>query len=130
MSVPADEPGNPAHAVFERFLRAGECREVLGCFGELCQQLGLQGSGLQLYHGLKAALNYWSAKALWSKLDKKAGHKDYDQGTACANTKVPGTWAMAFGSLLALCTCPRRESIHWGTLAPTFGGCGMCRVGG
>ncbi|XP_074781742.1 F-actin-monooxygenase MICAL1 isoform X2 [Athene noctua] len=87
MSVPADEPGNPAHAIFERFLRAGECREVLSCFGELCQRLGLQGSGLQLYHGLKAALNYWSAKALWSKLDKKAGHKDYDQGTACASTK-------------------------------------------
>ncbi|NXK65064.1 MICA1 monooxygenase, partial [Sylvietta virens] len=87
MSVPADEPGNPAHAVFERFLRAGECREVLGCFVELCQQLGLHGSGLQLYHGLKAALNYWNAKALWSKLDKKAGHKDYDQGTACAGTK-------------------------------------------
>ncbi|NWV58873.1 MICA3 monooxygenase, partial [Malurus elegans] len=87
MSVPADEPGNPAHAIFERFLRAGECREVLGCFVELCQQLGLQGSGLQLYQGLKAALNYWNAKALWSKLDKKAGHKDYDQGTACAGTK-------------------------------------------
>ncbi|XP_068852147.1 F-actin-monooxygenase MICAL1 isoform X5 [Aphelocoma coerulescens] len=87
MSVPANEPGNPAHAIFERFLRAGECREVLGCFVELCQQLGLQGSGLQLYHGLKAALNYWNAKALWSKLDKKAGHKDYDQGTACAGTK-------------------------------------------
>ncbi|XP_010142071.1 PREDICTED: protein-methionine sulfoxide oxidase MICAL1 [Buceros rhinoceros silvestris] len=87
MSVPANEPGNLAHATFERFLRAGECREVLGCFGELCQQLGLQGSGLQLYHSLKAALNYWSAKALWNKLDKKAGHKDYDQGTACASTK-------------------------------------------
>ncbi|CAM9836926.1 unnamed protein product [Bubo scandiacus] len=87
MSVPGDEPSNPAHAIFERFLRAGECREVLSCFGELCQHLGLQGSGLQLYHGLKAALNYWSAKALWSKLDKKAGHKDYDQGTACASTK-------------------------------------------
>lgn len=87
MSVPADEPGNPAHAIFERFLHAGECREVLDCFVELCQQLGLQGSGLQLYHGLKAALNYWNAKALWSKLDKKAGHKDYNQGTACAGTK-------------------------------------------
>ncbi|XP_010166896.2 F-actin-monooxygenase MICAL1, partial [Antrostomus carolinensis] len=94
MNVLADEPGNPAHAIFERFLRAGECREVLGCFRELCQCLGLlcqclglQGSGLQLYHSLKAALNYWSAKALWSKLDKKAGHKDYDQGTACAATK-------------------------------------------
>ncbi|XP_069732050.1 F-actin-monooxygenase MICAL1 isoform X1 [Phaenicophaeus curvirostris] len=87
MSLPADEAGNSAHAVFERFLRAGECREVLGCFGELCGQLGLRGSGLQLYHSLKAALNYWSAKALWSKLDKKAGHKDYEQGTACASTK-------------------------------------------
>ncbi|XP_040472545.1 F-actin-monooxygenase MICAL1 isoform X2 [Falco naumanni] len=87
MSTPTNEPGNPAHATFERFLRARECQEVLGCFGELCQQLGLQGRGLQLYHGLKAALNYWSAKALWSKLDKKAGHKDYDQGTACASTK-------------------------------------------
>ncbi|XP_065710453.1 F-actin-monooxygenase MICAL1 isoform X1 [Patagioenas fasciata] len=87
MSMPADEPGNPAHAVFERFLRARECREVLGCFAELCGQLGLQGSGLQLYRGLRAALNSWSAKALWSKLDKKAEHKDYDQGTACASTK-------------------------------------------
>ncbi|XP_068015969.1 F-actin-monooxygenase MICAL1 isoform X1 [Melanerpes formicivorus] len=87
MNVPAEEPGNPAHVTFERFLRAGECQEVLGCFGELCQQLRLQGSRLQLYHNLKAALNYWNAKALWSKLDKKAGHKDYDQGTACANTK-------------------------------------------
>uniref|UniRef100_A0A8B9C6C3 Molecule interacting with CasL protein 1 n=1 Tax=Anser brachyrhynchus TaxID=132585 RepID=A0A8B9C6C3_9AVES len=87
MSVPDGEPANPAHALFESFLRAGQCREVLSCFGELCRQLGLQGSGLQLYHGLKAGLNYWNAKALWSKLDKKAGHKDYDQGTACANTK-------------------------------------------
>lgn len=130
MSVPADESGNPAHAVFERFLRAGECQEVLGCFGELCQRLGLQGSGLQLYHGLKAALNYWSAKALWSKLDKKAGHKDYDQGTACASTKVPGTWGAGFGSLLALCPCPQGESIPWGTLAPTPEGCRMCGAGG
>ncbi|XP_067166584.1 F-actin-monooxygenase MICAL1 [Apteryx mantelli] len=87
MSAPDGEPGNPAHALFERFLRAGRCQEVLGVFGELRQHLALQGTGLPLYHGLKAALNYWSAKALWSKLDKKAGHKDYEQGTACASTK-------------------------------------------
>lgn len=124
--MPADEPGNPAHAAFERFLRARECREVLGCFGELCRQLGLQGSGLQLYRGLRAALNSLSAKALWSKLDKKAGHKDYDQGTACTSTKVLGTWGMVFGSLLV----PRGESIPWGSLAPTPGGCRMCRMGG
>lgn len=114
--MPAEEPGNLAHATFERFLHASECREVLGCFGELCQQLELQGSGLQLYHGLKAALNYWSAKALWSKLDKKAGHKDYEQGAACANTKVPWTWGVGFGSLFSL--------------APTPGGFKMCQVGG
>lgn len=106
MSVPDGEPANPAHALFESFLRAGQCQEVLSCFEELCRQLGLQGSGLQLYHGLKAGLNYWNAKALWSKLDKKAGHKDYDQGTACANTKVPPAVGCGFGSLRALCHIP------------------------
>uniref|UniRef100_G3UQV1 Molecule interacting with CasL protein 1 n=1 Tax=Meleagris gallopavo TaxID=9103 RepID=G3UQV1_MELGA len=87
MSTPDEEPTNPAHTLFERFVHARQCQEVLSCFAELCHQLGLQGNGLQLYHSLKAALNFWSAKALWSKLDKKAGHKDYDQGTACAHTK-------------------------------------------
>ncbi|XP_062451219.1 F-actin-monooxygenase MICAL1 isoform X2 [Rhea pennata] len=87
MSAPDGEPGNPAHALFERFLRASRCQEALGAFQELRQHLALPGTGLHLYHGLKAALNSWSAKALWSKLDKKAGHKDYDQGTACASTK-------------------------------------------
>lgn len=126
MSTPTNEPGNPAHATFERFLRARECQEVLGCFGELCQQLGLQGRGLQLYHGLKAALNYWSAKALWSKLDKKAGHKDYDQGTACASTKVPGMRGTGFGSLLV----PRVRASLEAPWPPTPGRCGMCQVGG
>ncbi|XP_025908889.1 F-actin-monooxygenase MICAL1 [Nothoprocta perdicaria] len=88
MSAPSSDAGNPAHALFERFLRAGQCQEVLGTFGELRGHLGLQGAtGLQLYRELKAALNSWSAKALWNKLDKKAAHGDYEQGTACASTK-------------------------------------------
>ncbi|XP_042693301.1 F-actin-monooxygenase MICAL1 isoform X1 [Centrocercus urophasianus] len=87
MSTPDEEPTNPAHTLFEHFVRARQCQEVLSCFVELCQHLGLRGNGLQLYHSLKTALNFWSAKALWSKLDKKAGHKDYDQGTACTRTK-------------------------------------------
>ncbi|XP_019402313.1 PREDICTED: protein-methionine sulfoxide oxidase MICAL2-like isoform X2 [Crocodylus porosus] len=88
MSAPDGEQGNPAHALFETFLRANECEEVLGSFRALCGHLGLEHTGqLCFYHKLKACLNYWSAKALWSKLDKKAGHKDYDQGRACANTK-------------------------------------------
>ncbi|XP_025967646.2 F-actin-monooxygenase MICAL1 [Dromaius novaehollandiae] len=87
MSAVGGEPGEAAHVLFERFLRAGRCQEVLGAFRELRQRLALQGAGLPLYHGLRAALNSWSAKALWSKLDKKAAHEDYDQGTACAGTK-------------------------------------------
>ncbi|KGL85491.1 Protein-methionine sulfoxide oxidase MICAL1, partial [Tinamus guttatus] len=84
MSAPSSDAGNPAHTLFERFLRAGQCQEVLGTFGELRGHLGLQGTtGLQLYRELKAALNSWSAKALWNKLDKKAAHGDYEQGTAC-----------------------------------------------
>uniref|UniRef100_A0A8C3HXB0 Molecule interacting with CasL protein 1 n=1 Tax=Chrysemys picta bellii TaxID=8478 RepID=A0A8C3HXB0_CHRPI len=82
------EQGNPAHSLFETFLRANHCEEVLGSFQALCRQLALEHKGqLQFYHKLKSCLNYWSAKALWGKLDKKAGHKDYDQGKACANTK-------------------------------------------
>ncbi|XP_068774072.1 F-actin-monooxygenase MICAL1 isoform X2 [Struthio camelus] len=87
MNAPDGEPGNPAHVLFERFVRASQCREALGVFQELRQCLELQGTGLPLYRGLRASLNSWSAKALWSKLDKKASHKDYEQGTACARTK-------------------------------------------
>uniref|UniRef100_A0A8C3RZM3 Molecule interacting with CasL protein 1 n=1 Tax=Chelydra serpentina TaxID=8475 RepID=A0A8C3RZM3_CHESE len=88
MNTQDGEQGNPAHSLFETFLRANHCEEVLGSFQALCGQLGLEHKGqLQFYHKLKSCLNYWSAKALWGKLDKKAGHKDYDQGKACVNTK-------------------------------------------
>lgn len=102
MSTPDEEPTNPAHTLFEHFVRARQCQEVLSCFVELCQHLGLRGNGLQLYHSLKTALNFWSAKALWSKLDKKAGHKDYDQGTACARTKVHVAVGCEVGSLCSV----------------------------
>lgn len=89
MSQQDGEQGNLAHSLFDAFLRASQCKEVLDRFEALCSHLGLEHTGqLQFYHQLKVCLNYWSAKALWAKLDKKAGHKDYDQGTACANTKV------------------------------------------
>uniref|UniRef100_K7FEY9 F-actin monooxygenase n=1 Tax=Pelodiscus sinensis TaxID=13735 RepID=K7FEY9_PELSI len=88
MKTQDGEQGNPAHSLFETFLRASHCQEVLSSFQALCEHLGLEHKGqLQFYHKLKSCLNYWSAKALWAKLDKKAGHKDYDQGRACANTK-------------------------------------------
>lgn len=80
---------NPAHAHFESFLQAQLCQDVLSSFQGLCGALGIEpGGGLPQYHKIKAQLNYWSAKSLWAKLDKRAGQPDYQQGRACASTKV------------------------------------------
>ncbi|XP_032952170.1 F-actin-monooxygenase MICAL1 isoform X1 [Rhinolophus ferrumequinum] len=79
---------NPAHAHFESFLQAQLCQNVLSSFQGLCQALGLEpGGGLPQYHKIKAQLNYWSAKSLWAKLDKRAGQPVYQQGQACASTQ-------------------------------------------
>lgn len=79
---------NPAHAHFESFLQAQQCRDVLTSFQGLCEALGLHpGGGLSQYHKIKAQLNYWSAKSLWAKLDKRASHSVYQQGRACLNIK-------------------------------------------
>lgn len=79
---------NPAHAHFESFLQAQLCQNVLNSFQGLCQALELEpGGGLPQYHKIKAQLNYWSAKSLWAKLDKRASQPVYQQGQACTNTK-------------------------------------------
>ncbi|CAK7310835.1 [F-actin]-monooxygenase MICAL1 [Vulpes lagopus] len=79
---------NPAHAHFESFLQAQLCQDVLSSFQGLCGALGLEpGGGLPQYRKLKAQLNYWSAKSLWAKLDKRAEQPVYQQGRACARTK-------------------------------------------
>nr|XP_012608645.1 F-actin-methionine sulfoxide oxidase MICAL1 isoform X1 [Microcebus murinus] len=79
---------NPAHAHFESFLQAQLCQDVLNSFQGLCGVLGLEpGGGLPQYHKIKAQLNYWSAKSLWAKLDKRAGQPVYQQGRACTSTK-------------------------------------------
>lgn len=79
---------NPAHAHFESFVQAQQCQDVLSSFRGLCEALGLEpGGGLPQYHKIKAQLNYWSAKSLWAKLDKRASQSVYQQGQACANTK-------------------------------------------
>ncbi|XP_058422466.1 F-actin-monooxygenase MICAL1 [Diceros bicornis minor] len=79
---------NPAHAHFESFLQAQLCQDVLNSFQGLCKALELDpGGGLSQYHKIKTQLNYWSAKSLWAKLDKRAGHPVYQQGRACTSTK-------------------------------------------
>ncbi|XP_012506649.1 PREDICTED: protein-methionine sulfoxide oxidase MICAL1 [Propithecus coquereli] len=79
---------NPAHTHFESFLQAQLCQDVLNSFRGLCGALELEpGAGLPQYHKIKAQLNYWSAKSLWAKLDKRAGQPVYQQGRACTSTK-------------------------------------------
>ncbi|XP_056605184.1 protein-methionine sulfoxide oxidase mical3b isoform X3 [Triplophysa dalaica] len=75
------------HALFDAFVQAATCRETLKAFQELCDQLDLHPDGQpQFYHTLRNRLHYWKAKALWAKLDKRVGQKEYMRGHACANT--------------------------------------------
>lgn len=80
---------NPAHVMFDRFTQASTCKGTLKAFQELCDHLDLKPCEYRIfYHKLKSRLNYWKAKALWVKLDKRAGQKEYKKGRACANSKV------------------------------------------
>ncbi|KAJ8262449.1 hypothetical protein GJAV_G00166610 [Gymnothorax javanicus] len=77
-----------SHVLFDRFSQATTCKGTLKAFQELCDFLDLRPTDCRIfYNKLKSRLNYWKAKALWAKLDKRACHKDYKKGRACANTK-------------------------------------------
>lgn len=79
---------NQAHVLFDRFVQATTCKGTLKAFQELCDHLELKPKDYRsFYHRLKSKLNYWKAKALWAKLDKRGSHKDYKKGKACTNTK-------------------------------------------
>ncbi|KAJ8269534.1 hypothetical protein COCON_G00121410 [Conger conger] len=79
---------NQSHVLFDRFSQASTCKGTLKAFQELCDFLDLRPTDCRIfYHKLKSRLNYWKAKALWAKLDKRACHKDYKKGRACANSK-------------------------------------------
>lgn len=83
------ETTNQAHVLFDRFVQATTCKGTLRAFQELCDHLELKPKDYRsFYHKLKSKLNYWKAKALWAKLDKRGSHKDYKKGKACTNTKV------------------------------------------
>ncbi|XP_062318259.1 protein-methionine sulfoxide oxidase mical3a isoform X35 [Osmerus eperlanus] len=79
---------NPSHVLFDRFVQASTCKGTLKAFQELCDHLDLKPCEYRVfYHKLKSKLNYWKAKALWAKLDKRANQKEYKKGRACANSK-------------------------------------------
>ncbi|KAM6137845.1 F-actin-monooxygenase MICAL3 isoform 1-T2 [Pterocles gutturalis] len=88
MEESKNEKVNQAHVLFDRFVQASTCKGTLKAFQELCDYLELKPKDYRsFYHTLKSKLNYWKAKALWAKLDKRGSHKDYKKGKACANTK-------------------------------------------
>ncbi|XP_053108854.1 F-actin-monooxygenase MICAL3 isoform X15 [Hemicordylus capensis] len=83
-----NEKMNQAHVLFDRFVQASTCKGTIKAFQELCDYLELKPKDYRtFYHKLKSKLNYWKAKALWAKLDKRGCHKDYKKGKVCANTK-------------------------------------------
>ncbi|XP_068258472.1 F-actin-monooxygenase MICAL3 isoform X6 [Nyctibius grandis] len=88
MEESKNEKVNQAHVLFDRFVQASTCKGTLKAFQELCDYLELKPKDYRsFYHKLKSKLNYWKAKALWAKLDKRGSHKDYKKGKVCANTK-------------------------------------------
>ncbi|XP_019612781.2 F-actin-monooxygenase MICAL3 isoform X18 [Rhinolophus sinicus] len=88
MEESKNETMTRAHALFDRFVQATTCKGTLRAFQELCDHLELKPKDYRsFYHKLKSKLNYWKAKALWAKLDKRGSHKDYKKGKACTNTK-------------------------------------------
>ncbi|XP_034731789.1 F-actin-monooxygenase mical1 [Etheostoma cragini] len=79
---------NPSHTTFNLFVQAQTCKDVKHHFAALCKQLDINPKDFRnFYSTLKERLNYWKAKALWTKLDKRASHPDYKQGKACIKNK-------------------------------------------
>uniref|UniRef100_A0A672GCE6 F-actin monooxygenase n=1 Tax=Salarias fasciatus TaxID=181472 RepID=A0A672GCE6_SALFA len=88
MPAAGGEGVNRSHVLFDNFVQATTCKGTLKAFQELCDFLEVKPTEYRVfYHKLKSKLNYWKAKALWAKLDKRASHKEYKKGRACANSK-------------------------------------------
>ncbi|XP_026058052.1 F-actin-monooxygenase mical2b isoform X5 [Carassius auratus] len=88
MGETEDERTSQAGQLFENFMQATTCKGTLQAFSVLCRQLELNPSDHRgFYSSLKAAVTYWKVKALWGKLDKRASHKEYSKGKACADTR-------------------------------------------
>ncbi|XP_052397315.1 F-actin-monooxygenase mical1 [Carassius gibelio] len=79
---------NPSHALFDCFVQAQTCKETQQNFIELCRHLKVEPRDYKhFYSKLKDRLNYWKAKELWQKIDKRAAHPDYGQGQTCHQNK-------------------------------------------
>ncbi|XP_070762813.1 F-actin-monooxygenase mical2b isoform X1 [Enoplosus armatus] len=88
MGETEDERTAQASVLFENFVQASTCKGTLQAFSILCRQLELDPLDYSnFYSSLKAAVSTWKVKALWTKLDKRAQHKVYNQNKACQGTR-------------------------------------------
>ncbi|XP_034052453.1 protein-methionine sulfoxide oxidase mical2b isoform X8 [Gymnodraco acuticeps] len=83
-----DERTAQASMLFENFVQTSTCKGTLQAFSILCRQMDLDPLDYStFYSSLKAAVSSWKVKALWTKLDKRAQHKVYNQNKACQDTR-------------------------------------------
>ncbi|XP_029490602.2 F-actin-monooxygenase mical2b-like isoform X7 [Oncorhynchus nerka] len=88
MGEKEDERSAQAGQLFENFVQASTCKGTLQAFSILCRQMDLDPLDYRnFYSNLKATVTNWKAKALWTKLDKRAGHKEYKKAKACEGTR-------------------------------------------
>ncbi|XP_028263323.1 F-actin-monooxygenase mical2b isoform X2 [Parambassis ranga] len=88
MGETEDERTAQASQLFENFVQASTCKGTLQAFSILCRQLELDPLDYSnFYSSLKAAVSSWKVKALWTKLDKRAQQKVYNQNKACKGTR-------------------------------------------
>ncbi|XP_067256235.1 F-actin-monooxygenase mical2b isoform X8 [Chanodichthys erythropterus] len=84
----AEDEKNQAGRLFENFVQATDCKSTLQAFNIMCSYLELDPlEHSTFYSSLKSMMTCWKAKALWSKLDKRASHKEYKKGKACEGIK-------------------------------------------
>ena len=79
-----------ANEVFDHFMsQAATLKSILRTFRYLCDILRLKPQEWpHFYPKLKSKLTSWKANALWAKFDKRASHKVYMKGKACAGQRV------------------------------------------
>ncbi|XP_050047104.1 uncharacterized protein Mical [Dermacentor andersoni] len=78
-----------ASDIFDQFVSAGTFKAALSTYRQMCDVLQLSPSPLPVFYPrLKVKLRSWRAASLWTKLDKRAAHKCYNRGKACAGMRV------------------------------------------
>ncbi|XP_061677726.1 F-actin-monooxygenase mical2b isoform X2 [Syngnathoides biaculeatus] len=88
MGETEDEHMVKVNQLFENFVQMSTCKGTLQAFSILCRELELDPLDYSnFYSELKAAVNSWKVKALWTKLDKRAQQKVYSQKKACQGTR-------------------------------------------